>query len=293
MKNNLDQFARLVQADNTAIITPEAIPAILENGTFSSSDWQKTRQGELDRPAGDFFKGDFPAVRADLQAGTLITPPPEVDEIAASLAATLTATANTARRRRRFDGDEGEINVARYIDDRDERLFRRRRRTLTQAPTVNIIGSFCFSGSQSIKRFFEAAAALCATVQALESAGYSANVYAQQHTHTNNDAGLLLQIKTAGTPLNISQIWTYTRPEVSRRIYFALLCQIADFNGLRHHPGIGYPHTPGDFSKITGDPINIFIDPDMIKSTKDDPAALASSLQRLIDEATTTTPQED
>lgn len=296
MKNNLDQFARIIPEEHTAIITPEAFPAILDDFT-NKEEWANIRNWIKAEPAGRFYKGEYAEVLRDLKAGTLINPPKAVNDIADKLSTVLNI-ANTARRRRRIDGDEGEINIRRYLDDRESRLFTRRRRMPQPAPVVNICASIAFNCRQKPARYQEAAAALCAVSMAMEEAGFSSNIYTLSTIHdpkNGSEAGAFYQIKQAGTALNVSQVWTYSRPEVSRRINHCLMCAYGDFFGMRHMFNLGIPFnvTTAAARRITGDNVNIIIPTNIIEDTADDPAALASALQRLIDEATTTTPQED
>lgn len=296
---NLELYAEVNHQTQTAIIAPESIPAIITADDYNNPKWLDQRNHERDRADDGFFMGRYADVAADLEAGRLIDPPAEVYEMASAITAAVTTTQGTTRRRRRIDGDDGSLNISRYLDDRDDRLFTRRRRIATPSPIVNLFGSFCFSGRQSIKRFHEAAAALTAASDALTRQGYSVNIYSYMKSRITAYAitKTAYRIKTAGTPANISQIWTYTRPEVSRRIYFMCsLCSIQDYFDAPHTSSLGCPDalTPEEMRDISGDGRNIHITARAILDAKGDPERLASFINAAIDAAnTTTTTQED
>ena len=295
MQNNLDQYARIFQEDAAAVVMPEKLPQVLQHGTFNNPQWANSMQWVKGEPAGSFYKGDYSATLAELESGALIEPPKSVNKLADQLTATLTI-ANIDRRRRRIAGDEGDINIPRWIDDRDDRLFTRRRRLPQPAPIVNIFASIAFSCRQKIQRYQEAAAALCAVSQAMEQAGFASNIYTvSTASHALKEKAVMLySIKQAGTPLNIAQVWTYARPEVSRRINHCMICAYCDFFNLPHMSTLGIPfNIDNHFArKITGDSVNVIIPTNAIEETANDPAALAYVLQRLIDGAFTTTNDE-
>ena len=299
MESNLSELAQTIPAAGAAIFAPESIAGAidLDPAKWNDPDWRETAAHLRAEFSPRFFKGDGPTIAQEISAGKLIDPSAEVAEIADLLTAQLCNT-GISRRRRRIDGDDGEINITRFLDDRDDRLFTRRRRTPQPAPVVNLFCSFAHNCGQNLKRFAESAAAVCAVTQVLESCGLSVNAYGyyggRNTRQQTRKIYAVVRIKTAGTPVNISQIWTYTRPEVSRRFYFMLYCKIGDHFNQQNDPNIAYPENLSntEIVNIAGPGKHIHVTNDVIYSTKGNPAALADYLQRLIDAAFSTTTQE-
>ena len=225
------QIDRRDDGDAVALIRPEqvaefilALPKLTPD-TEPRNSWKRNMEYRfMDNDNAEFYGQTPPeAVVRQILTGELTTPPREVDTVSDMIAADL-ANLGTRNRRTRHHAEDGEINISRWIDDRD-RCFTRRRRTPKPFPIVNVIANFCFNCHTPLKAFQNQATILTATCKTLESIGFSTNVFAAQITRTsrvNHKRHILIPLKSAGTPLNAAQVWTYTRREVSRRIYHNL-----------------------------------------------------------------------
>ena len=296
--DNLQDIAAIIPEIHAAIFRPEDMAAACEAARhLDNEDARETARQILTRRPGTFYKGESAAIMEDLTAGKLIDPPHEIYDLSDQISADIDMQSATPRRTPR-DGDEGEPIISRFIDDRDDRLFRRRRRPTVPFRTATILANFAFVHNISISKFGFSAAAVCATADAFNRAGYTCNIYAIDGASLgggdSRKAINAIRIATAGTPANLSQIWTYTRPEVSRRIYHAISCLTLSHWGI-FNPGLGFTYDPpsATLRRICGGGPIVSIEAELIQGchNADD---IARVVRNAIAEATnTTTPQED
>ncbi len=302
---SFNQFAEVVPEVHAVLIKPENLAKICDIAAnldakktphaYEAATRIKNRQGD------SFYKGSFEEVNADLDAGTLFDPPPEVAEIAANLAANISLPDGATRRRRKIDGDEGDLIINRYIDDRDDRLFRRRRRTWTEEKRIAIFGNFGFSGEMPIDRFFEAAAALVALADTFTRSGYACDIYAIDGAKFKPKTVFnCCQLAAAGTPLNISQVWTYTRPEISRRMYHLTECATCAYFGQPYEEdvnkcGLGWPFNPPaeQLQAAAHCSLVLSITTELITHAAGSVPRLCSALQGAIENITTSTQEQE
>ena len=196
--------------------------------TQQQRQWHENALDKLYENSYFFGKTKAEVVIKQVLTGELITPPPEIDEISDMIAAEL-VNLGTRNRRTRHHAEDGEINISRWIDDRD-RCFTRRRRAPKPFPVVNVVANFWFYADMPIKAFQSQATILTAACKTLEAKGFSTNVLAikaSSEIYHHRARHFLIPLKAAGTPLNAAQIWTYTRSEISRRIYHTISRMIA------------------------------------------------------------------
>lgn len=192
-----------------------------------SADFQ-VRINEIKRER-DSFWGDesFPELQKSLQQGELKTPPNEVYELIEKNS-TIASNIGIARKRQRLNGDYGDLNIKRYIDGAGDRLFSRRKRISTPAPIINLVCPCNASAWCDIDVYDKFAATTVALTAILEKSGYSVNCYNASSLAISSPRkqksilSRIFCIKKAGTPINISQIYTFVRPAVSRRLAIML-----------------------------------------------------------------------
>lgn len=206
-------------------------------GYYSSNDgpamWCESNLWE----ENSSFYGDYSTdqYKEDLLKGVLVETPQKVRELIDEFSCSAQNVGFQKRRHRR-NGDYGELNVKRYIDGAGDRLFTYRKRERRPAPIINLCLPIGAPSWCTIYTFEQFAIVATALAQILEAGGYSVNLYflSMSRVNRNNNVSsrfpliIKIPLKKAGTPTNFSQVWSFIRPEISRRTKICLIFKLLD-----------------------------------------------------------------
>lgn len=165
------------------------------------------------------------------------------DELLSSVPrlAQLSTLAVTKRKRRRFNEDEGELDIDRYQSG-DELMWVDMPRQDVKNRTARVYYNGGASGYMSTEAITKNVVTMAAIVDIISMAGIAVEVYAcccsKAPRGNARWYNVAVKAKSANEPLDISRMLTFALPGFLRQYVFGVWCNVGE-NGESKHWGLG------------------------------------------------------